>query len=152
MKTFRTILSLILLISAISCYAVKKPAKEKRSLEQKIESKDILLLVHIDNFKEQFKELDAYRNFITHKGDYSETNLNLANSFLYMRDLKKSNEMYNDILKGGMSDKEFLSFLKNAVIKRLSDFNQLSSILHDWMCQFFILLEPELTRKIEEKS
>lgn len=118
---------------------------------ERINATEIIILQYIDKYKKSFKQIDNYRNYITHRGEYLDDDLHLVKSVLYFRDLEKTKEYPKRIFKGGMPNSELENFLKRAVIKKVIEFRETNNIVNDWTFQIFKLLDKTFEIKIKEK-
>lgn len=133
--------------------------KVSKAIEKRLKSKpgdeiyvqEILLCLSIKDYKDKFKVVDDYRNFIAHRGEYSDDDLNLLSSALHFRDLEKAKTLPNDFFIGAMQDDELKELLKVAVIKRVFQFRNISDAIISWIIHLFDLIDKELEIKIKEK-
>lgn len=129
--------------------AIEKRVKSKTG--DKIYVQEMLLSLSIQDYKDKFKEVDNYRNYIVHRGEYIDDDLNLVSSVLYFRDLEKTRKYPNDLFERTMQNDELKDFLKVAVFKRAFQFRKMSDALKIWVIDLYELIDIEFEIKIKEK-
>lgn len=129
--------------------AIEKRVKNKTG--DKIYVQEMLLSLFIQDYKDKFKNVDNYRNFVAHRGEYSDDDLNLVSSVLYFRDLEKTKKYPNDLFEQTMKNEELMDYMKVAVFKRAFQFRKMSDALIIWVIHLYDLIDKELEIKIKEK-